>query len=54
MIKNKSKKQCGPLGENEKLKLISLHEARVPAGELAAKFSISVRSVAAYVANAHR
>ena len=46
--------QYGPLAENEKLKLISLHESRVPARELAAKFNISVGSVAAYVANAHR
>lgn len=44
----------GPLSDSERTQMISLHESRVPARKLATMFKISVRSVAAYVANAHR
>ena len=57
-----AKKQATPrlsdgsaaLTEEQKEELISLHESDVPAQDLAEFYNISVRSVAAYVANAHR
>ena len=42
------------LDRDDKLGLIESHECGVPARELAAEYGISVGSVAAYVANAHR
>ncbi len=42
------------LTDSQKKKLVMSHEKGTPASELAKKYGVSVRSVAAYVANAHR
>jgi hypothetical protein len=42
------------LSDDDKKTLIADHEGGVPARELAEEYNISIRSVAAYVANAHR
>jgi len=42
------------LSDEDKAALIEAHECGTPARELAEEYGISVGSVAAYVANAHR
>jgi transposase-like protein len=42
------------LTPEEKLTMVEAHESGVDVHQLAAEFNISPRSVAAYVANAHR